>query len=63
MLEARQQVVTLLSRLKKRVDEFNDCGELDMIQQYVQDIRVTQRKLAEIKDQVEPFSCFIFTSL
>ena len=31
-----------LAKLKVRADEFNDYGELDMMQQYVQDIRNVQ---------------------
>lgn len=42
-----------LEKLRQRVDEFNDYGELDMMQQYVQDVRMLQKRLAETRDQIE----------
>ncbi|KAH9490581.1 Dynein heavy chain 12, axonemal [Bulinus truncatus] len=53
LLEARNKVSVELERLKKRVEEFNDYGELHMIQQYVLDARTVQKKLNDINNQME----------
>ena len=41
-----------LQKMKQRVDEFNDYGELDMMQQYVQDVRAVQKRLADAQEQI-----------
>lgn len=41
-----------MEKLRQRVDEFNDYGELDMMQQYVQDVRAVQKRLADVQDQI-----------
>lgn len=41
-----------LEKLRQRVDEFNDYGELDMMTQYVQDVRAVQKRLAEAQDTI-----------
>uniref|UniRef100_A0A2C9JD05 AAA+ ATPase domain-containing protein n=1 Tax=Biomphalaria glabrata TaxID=6526 RepID=A0A2C9JD05_BIOGL len=53
LMEARNKVSVELERLKKRVEEFNDYGELHMIQQYVLDSRTVQKKLNDIANQME----------
>nr|KAG5708500.1 hypothetical protein BaRGS_026227 [Batillaria attramentaria] len=45
--EKREKVIAELEKLRQRVDEFNDYGELDMMQQYVQDVVKVQRRIAE----------------
>ena len=49
-------VSTELDRLKKRLDEFNDYGRLDMMQQYVKDTRNAYKRLESVKEQVSIFS-------
>lgn len=41
-----------LEKLRKRVDEFNDYGELDMMQQYVQDVRVVQKRITDVQESI-----------
>lgn len=41
-----------LEKLRQRVDEFNDYGELDMMTQYVQDVRAVQKRLADAQDTI-----------
>ncbi|GFO15606.1 dynein, axonemal, heavy chain 12 [Plakobranchus ocellatus] len=53
MIEARNKLVSDLARLRHRVEEFCDYGELSMIQHYAQDTRTIQRKLAELAAQIE----------
>lgn len=41
-----------LEKLRQRVDEFNENGELDMMQQYVADVRGVQRRLVDVQEQI-----------
>lgn len=41
-----------LEKLRARVDEFNDYGEMDMMPQYVSDVRVVQKRLQEVQEQI-----------
>ncbi|GFS01672.1 dynein heavy chain 12, axonemal-like [Elysia marginata] len=60
LLQKREKVMLELEKLRQRVDEFNDYSELDMMNQYVQDVRTVQRRIAELNDQVnDVISCFI----
>ena len=52
LLEKREKVMLELEKLRTRVDEFNDYGELDMMQQYVQDVRAVQKRVADVADQI-----------
>ncbi|KAK6177269.1 hypothetical protein SNE40_015399 [Patella caerulea] len=52
LLQKREKVMLELEKLRQRVIEFNDCGELDHMQQYVGDVRVVQKKLIELNDQI-----------
>lgn len=38
--------------MRQRVDEFNEYGELDMMGQYVQDIRAVQKRLADAQESI-----------
>ena len=46
------QVMLELEKLRQRVDEFNEYGELDMMGQYVQDIRAVQKRLADAQESI-----------
>ena len=52
-MERREKVMAELEKLRARVDEFNDYGEMDMMQQYVQDIRAVQKRVTEVTDQID----------
>lgn len=52
LLHRREKVIAELQKLRHRVDEFSDYGEMDMMQQYVQDVRAVQRRIAELNEQV-----------
>lgn len=52
MLEKREKVMLELEKLRSRVDEFNDYGEMDMMPQYVNDVRVVQKRLQEVQEQI-----------
>jgi len=53
LLEKKEKLMLELQKLKQRVDEFNDYGELDMMQQYVQDVRAVQKRLIEAQELIE----------
>ena len=36
----------------RRVDEFSEYGDLDMMMQYVKDVQTVQRKLADCTDSI-----------
>lgn len=42
-----------LHKLKARIDEFNDYGEMDMMQQYVQDVKAVQKRLEQACVEIE----------
>jgi dynein heavy chain len=52
LLEKREKVIAELEKLRQRVDEFNDYGELDMMTQYVQDVRAVQKRLSDVQEQI-----------
>ena len=37
----------------RRVSEYNEYGDLDMMNQYVKDIQSTQRKIQEISEMID----------
>nr|CAH8846959.1 unnamed protein product [Trichobilharzia regenti] len=49
----REKLVTEINRLKNRVDEFNDYGEMDteMQTQYVQDVRAVLKRLQDAENE------------
>ncbi|KAL3853467.1 hypothetical protein ACJMK2_017003 [Sinanodonta woodiana] len=53
LMEKREKVMLELEKLRQRVDEFNDYGELDMMQQYVQDVRAVQKRLTDVAEQIQ----------
>lgn len=50
--EKRDKVVAELEKLKQRADELSDYGELDMMQQYVIDVRNVQKRLTDVAEQI-----------
>ena len=53
LIERKEKLMLELQKLKARVDEFNDYGELDMMPQYVQDVRAVQKRLADCCLEIE----------
>ena len=50
--QKRDKIVIELYKLKQRVDKFTDYDELDMVFQYVLDVRSMQKRLADVQDQI-----------
>ena len=52
IVERREKVRAELAKMRQRVDEFNDYGELVIMQQALADVRAAQKKLADFQDQI-----------
>lgn len=52
LIQKREKVMMELEKLRQRVDEFNDYGELDTMAQYVKDVTNVQQRIKELTTQV-----------
>ncbi|XP_071484907.1 dynein axonemal heavy chain 12-like [Diadema antillarum] len=52
LLEKREKVMLELEKIRKRVAEFTEYGELDMMVQYVNDVRAVQKRLADAQESI-----------
>uniref|UniRef100_A0A8D3BVT1 Dynein axonemal heavy chain 12 n=1 Tax=Scophthalmus maximus TaxID=52904 RepID=A0A8D3BVT1_SCOMX len=52
LLAKREELMVQLEKLGSRIKEFPHCSELDMIQQYVTDMRTVQKLLQEAEEEV-----------
>ncbi|XP_077977539.1 dynein axonemal heavy chain 12-like [Glandiceps talaboti] len=52
LLEKREKVMLELEKLKRRVEEFAEYGELDMMVQYVNDVRAVQKRVADAQESI-----------
>lgn len=52
LLQKQEKVMLELEKLSRRVEEFHECGESDLMQQYVNDVRTVQKKLSETQEQI-----------
>ncbi|XP_019624138.1 PREDICTED: dynein heavy chain 12, axonemal-like isoform X1 [Branchiostoma belcheri] len=50
--QKRERVMLELDKLKRKVEEFADLAELDMMTQYLTDIRTVQKRLTEAQEQI-----------
>nr|KAG5702268.1 hypothetical protein BaRGS_030623 [Batillaria attramentaria] len=53
LAEKTKKVHREIEKLKQRMDEFNDFGELDMIQQYIKDVMAVQRRIDAVQELIE----------
>ncbi|XP_069580748.1 dynein axonemal heavy chain 12 [Brachyistius frenatus] len=49
----RERVIVELEKLGRRIEEFPHCSELDMMQQYVADVRTVQKLLQEAEETID----------
>ena len=42
-----------LQKMQRRVDELADYGELNMMDEYVQDVKQIQKKIVEAENEIE----------
>ncbi|RXM98274.1 Dynein heavy chain 12, axonemal [Acipenser ruthenus] len=52
LLGKREKVMLELEKLTRRMEEFAECSELDMMQQYVNDVRTVQKRLQEAEESI-----------
>lgn len=52
LLEKREKIMLELEKLHQRVDDFNECGDMDMMVDYVADVRRVQKSLTEIQSEI-----------
>ena len=52
LLEKREKLMIELEKIRKRVAEFAEYGELDMMVQYVNDVRAVQKRLVEASETI-----------
>ncbi|XP_072525468.1 dynein axonemal heavy chain 12 isoform X2 [Salminus brasiliensis] len=48
----REKLMLELEKLGRRMEEFAECSELDMMQQYAMDIRTVQKRLQEVENSI-----------
>lgn len=52
LLEKREKVMLELEKIRKRAAEFAEYGELDMMVQYVNDVRAVQKRLGDAQEAI-----------
>ncbi|XP_071332600.1 dynein axonemal heavy chain 12 [Trachinotus anak] len=53
LLAKRERLMIHLEKLGRRIEQFPHCSELDMMQQYVTDVRTVQKLLQEAKETID----------
>ncbi|XP_062316503.1 dynein axonemal heavy chain 12 [Osmerus eperlanus] len=52
LLGRREKLMLELDKLGRRMEEFAECSELDMMQQYVTDVRTVQKRLQDAEEAI-----------
>ncbi|XP_046853911.1 dynein axonemal heavy chain 7-like isoform X3 [Xenia sp. Carnegie-2017] len=52
LTEKREKVMMELEKLQRRVEEFGEYGDLEMMMQYVKDVQTVQRKLSDCSESI-----------
>lgn len=53
LFSQREKVMIELEKIHKRIDEFSDYGELEMMKQYVEDIKNVQKRIVEAEKLID----------
>ncbi|XP_072136530.1 dynein axonemal heavy chain 12 isoform X2 [Mobula birostris] len=53
LLAKREKLIVELEKLARRSEEFAQCSELDLMQQYVNDVRTVQKRLQDAEELIE----------
>ncbi|XP_041955531.1 dynein heavy chain 12, axonemal isoform X1 [Alosa sapidissima] len=53
LLQRRERLTMELEKLRRRMKEFEECSELDMMQQYVSDVRTVHKRLQDAEEAVD----------
>ncbi len=59
----REKLMIELDKIQKRVDEFSDYAELEMMREYVDDVKNVQKRITENEQMIEWIRnvCFFYT--
>jgi hypothetical protein len=52
LFSTKEKVIVELDKIQKRIDEFSDYGELEMMKQYVDDVKSVQKRITEVEKQI-----------
>ncbi|RMX38335.1 hypothetical protein pdam_00005508 [Pocillopora damicornis] len=52
LMEKRERVMLELDKIKRRVEEFKEYGDMDTMMQYVKEVQSVQKKLSECVDAI-----------
>ena len=53
LFSQKEKVLIELEKIQKRIDEFSDYGELEMMKQYVDDVKSVQKRIVEAEKSIE----------
>ena len=53
LLQQREKLIAELEKIAKRIDEFSDYGELEMMKQYVDDVKSVQKRIIEAEKLID----------
>ena len=53
LFQQREKLLMELEKIQKRIDEFSDYGELEMMKQYVEDTKNVQKRIVEAEKQID----------
>ncbi|CAF0708408.1 unnamed protein product [Brachionus calyciflorus] len=53
LFSQREKVMIELDKIQKRIDEFTDYGELEMMKQYVDDVKNVQKRIADAEKLID----------
>ncbi|MEE6501786.1 hypothetical protein FKM82_004321 [Ascaphus truei] len=52
LLAKREKLMLELEKLTRRMEEFAECSEMDMMQQYVSDVRTVQKRITDAEESM-----------
>jgi hypothetical protein len=53
LLQQREKTLIELEKIQKRIDEFSDYGELEMMKEYVEDTKNVQKRITDAEKSIE----------
>ena len=53
LFQKRDKLLIEIEKIQNRIDEFTDYGELEMMKQYVDDIKIVQKRIHESENLIE----------
>ena len=53
MFTQKEKVMIELDKISKRIDEFSDYGELEMMKQYVDDVKNVQKRITDAEKLID----------